>query len=290
MRNLSGPVRHEEILFQARPHIGTDNLIKVVKNLRNSILSLGGQCRFETTLTDIVAKKGRICGAVVNHAETIATSHLVLALGHSARDTFHMLYEYDIPMEAKPFSMGVRIEHPQRMIDQIQYGSFASHPALGPSDYRLVHHCPNGRTAYTFCMCPGGRVIASSSETGGIVTNGMSLYARNSPNANSALLVGVSPSDYEGAGPLSGVLFQRTWEQKAFRAGRRQLFCAGPARGRFPSEQGINLRGTSNSRVTLRALLPGICRRAFRTLWSRRSGWPSLPCTKNLRALPWPMQ
>ena len=127
-------------------------------------------------------------------------------------------------MEAKPFSMGVRIEHPQRMIDERQYGSFASHPALGPSDYRLVHHCTNGRTAYTFCMCPGGRVIASSSEPGGIVTNGMSLYARNSPNANSALLVGVGPADYENTGPLSGVLFQRTWEQKAFRAGGGNYF------------------------------------------------------------------
>ena len=163
-------------------------------------------------------------GAVVNHEETIATNHLVLALGHSARDTFRMLYGNGIPMDAKPFSMGVRIEHPQRMIDQIQYGDFASHPSLGPSDYRLVHHCANDRTAYTFCMCPGGQVIASSSEPGGIVTNGMSLYARNSPNANSALLVGVGPADYEDAGALSGVLFQRTYEQKAFQAGGENYF------------------------------------------------------------------
>ena len=221
---LVGAGAPEEILFQARPHIGTDNLIKVVKNLRNSILSLGGQFRFETTLTNIVAPNGRMIGAVVNHEEMIATNHLILALGHSARDTFRMLAGNSIPMEAKPFSMGVRIEHPQRMIDEIQYGRFAFHPALGPSDYRLVHHCPNGRTAYTFCMCPGGQVIASSSETGGIVTNGMSFYARNSPNANSALLVGVSPADYEDAGPLSGVVFQRTWEQKAFRAGGGNYF------------------------------------------------------------------
>ena len=154
----------------------------------------------------------------------IETSHLVLALGHSARDTFRMLHRNHIPMEAKPFSMGVRIEHPQQMIDEIQYGSLASHPMLGPSDYRLVQHCKNGRYAYTFCMCPGGQVIASSSEPGGIVTNGMSLYARNSPNANSALLVGVDPVDYEDVGPLSGVLFQRTWEQKAFQAGGGNYF------------------------------------------------------------------
>ena len=214
----------QEILFQARPHIGTDNLIKVVKNLRTSILSLGGQFRFQTTLTDVSAKNGELCGAVVNHEEMIETSHLVLALGHSARDTFRMLHRNHIPMEAKPFSMGVRIEHPQQMIDEIQYGRLASHPMLGPSDYRLVQHCKNGRAAYTFCMCPGGQVIASSSEPGGIVTNGMSLYARNSPNANSALLVGVDPADYEDVGPLSGVLFQRTWEQKAFQAGGGNYF------------------------------------------------------------------
>ena len=231
-----------EILIQARPHIGTDHLVKIVKNLRNSILALGGQFRFGTTLTDVVVEKGKLCGAVVNHQETIATSHLVLAIGHSARDTFQMLQRKGVPMEAKPFSMGVRIEHPQQMIDDSQYGSFASHPSLGPSDYRLVHHCTNGRTAYTFCMCPGGRVIASSSEPGGIVTNGMSLYARNSPNANSALLVGVGPADYEDTGPLSGVFFQRTWEQKAFHAGGGNYFAPVQLVGDF-------LRGRASTSV-----------------------------------------
>ena len=214
----------EEILYQARPHIGTDNLVKIVKHLRHTILSLGGQVRFETKLTGIHLKDGAVAGVLLNDSETIETDTLVLAVGHSARDTFEMLAQRGILIEAKPFSIGVRIEHPQSVIDTAQYGRFASHPLLGPADYKLVHHCQNGRSAYTFCMCPGGEVIASSSEAGGVVTNGMSVYSRNHPNANSALLVGVGPRDFGGPGPLAGIGFQRTWEQKAFEVGGGNYF------------------------------------------------------------------
>lgn len=214
----------EEILYAAKPHLGTDNLIRVVRNLRKTILNLGGEVRFETKLTDIRVKGGSVYEVIFNDSEAAHADTLVLALGHSARDTFQMLHEQKIPMTPKAFSIGIRIEHPQALIDQAQYGPFASHPRLGPSDYRLVYHCPNGRTAYTFCMCPGGRVIGASSEPGGIVINGMSLYARNSPNANSALLVGVNPADFGLNSPLSGIFFQRKWEQKAFKMGGGNYF------------------------------------------------------------------
>jgi uncharacterized FAD-dependent dehydrogenase len=214
----------EEILYEAKPHLGTDNLIKIVRNLRKTILSLGGQVRFDTQLTGIRIKENSVYEAIFNDSETVHTDTLILALGHSARGTFQMLHEQNIPMMAKAFSIGVRIEHPQGLIDQAQHGPFASHPRLGPADYRLVHHCPNGRAAYTFCMCPGGRVIGASSEPGGIVVNGMSLYARNGPNANSALLVGVNPDDFDSNSPLSGVSFQRQWERKAFEMGGGNYF------------------------------------------------------------------
>ena len=208
-----------EILYEAKPHIGTDNLVRVVKHIRQQIIELGGQVRFETKLTGITIRNGHVTGAVVNDNETIDTAALVLALGHSARDTFEMLHGAGVPIGHKPFSIGVRIEHPQTLIDNAQYGKFAGHPKLGAADYKLVTHCKNGRSAYTFCMCPGGEVIASSSEPGGIVTNGMSVYRRNRPNANSALLVGVSPEDFGGIDPLAGIAFQQKWERKAFEVG-----------------------------------------------------------------------
>lgn len=209
----------EEILYQGRPHIGTDNLVRVVKHIREQIIALGGQVRFETKLTGIDMRDGRLTGAIVNGDETIETGSLVLALGHSARDTFEMLHDAGVPIASKPFSIGVRIEHPQGLIDTAQYGDFAGHPKLGAADYKLVCHCANGRSAYTFCMCPGGEVIASSSEPGGLVTNGMSVYRRNRANANSALLVGVTPADFGGTDPLAGIAFQQTWERKAFDLG-----------------------------------------------------------------------
>jgi len=233
----------EEILYQAKPHIGTDNLVKIVKNLRNTIISLGGQVRFETKLTGIKIKDSKVAGAIVNDSETIETDTIVLALGHSARDTFEMLHQLDIPIEAKPFSIGVRIEHPQSLIDKAQYGRFASHRLLGPAEYKLVHHCENGRSAYTFCMCPGGEVIASSSESGGIVTNGMSRYSRNHFNANSALLVGVSPRDFGSTSPLAGIEFQRKWERKAFETGGNNYFAPVQLVGDFFSGRPSNSLG-----------------------------------------------
>ena len=209
----------KEILYEARPHIGTENLVRVVKHLRETIISLGGQVRFETKLTGLVVRNAAVNGVHVNDNETLETDCVVLALGHSARDTFEMLHEAGVAMAAKPFSIGVRIEHPQSVIGKAQYGKFAGHPALGAADYKLVHHCGNGRSAYTFCMCPGGEVIACSSESGGVVTNGMSHYRRNRPNANSALLVGVGFEDWGSENPLAGVAFQRTWERKAFEVG-----------------------------------------------------------------------
>ena len=227
----------EEILYQAKPHIGTDNLVRIVKNIRKSIISLGGQVRFETRLTGVRIRDGSVAGAIVQDSETIETDTIVLALGHSARDTVRMLYELGMPMEAKPFSIGVRIEHPQSLIDTAQYGRFASHPLLGPAEYRLVHHCENRRSAYTFCMCPGGEVIASSSELGGVVTNGMSRYSRNLPNANSGLLVGVTPLDFGGTSPLAGIEFQRKWERKAFEIGGSNYFAPVQLVGDFLSSR-----------------------------------------------------
>jgi len=214
----------EEILYQAKPHIGTDNLVKIVKNLRNTIISSGGEVRFETKLTGIRVENGKVAGAIVNDSEDIGTDTIVLALGHSARDTFEMLAQLNVPIEPKPFSIGVRIEHPQGVIDKAQHGRFASHRLLGPADYKLAHHCKAGRSAYTFCMCPGGEVIASSSEPGSVVTNGMSFYSRGRPNANSALLVGVTPRDFATTSPLAGIAFQREWEQKAFKTGGSNYF------------------------------------------------------------------
>lgn len=219
LRELVEAGAPEDILFEARPHIGTDNLVRVVKHLREKIIELGGKVLFETKLTGLDIRNGAVAGAVVNRDEIIETDTVVLALGHSARDTFQMLLESGVAMAAKPFSIGVRIEHPQTMIDKAQYGKYAGHPALGAADYKLVHHCGSKRSAYTFCMCPGGEVIACSSEPGGVVTNGMSRYRRNQPNANSALLVGVSPQDWGSEHPLAGIEFQRTWERKAFEVG-----------------------------------------------------------------------
>jgi hypothetical protein len=214
----------EDLLYQAKPHIGTDNLIRIVKNIREKIGSLGGQVRFETRLTGLDIQKGRLMGIHVNEGAFISGDTLVLAPGHSARDTYEMLHASGVAMEAKPFSIGVRIEHPQGLINRAQYGQSHAHPRLGPADYKLVCHVPDGRSVYTFCMCPGGRVIASSSEPGGVITNGMSLHARNSQNANGALLVNVDATDFASGHPLSGIAFQKQWEEKAFAAGGSNYF------------------------------------------------------------------
>ena len=209
----------EEILWEAKPHIGTDRLKTAVRGLRERILRLGGEVRFETALTGLRVEEGRVTGAELNGGEIFDTDHVILAVGHSARDTFEWLNGMGVRMSPKPFAIGARIEHRQADIDRAQYGKFAAHPALGAADYKLSVHLPNGRAVYTFCMCPGGVVVAAASEEGGAVVNGMSLFARDGENANSALLVNVTPEDFGGDDPLAGVRFQREWEQAAFLAG-----------------------------------------------------------------------
>lgn len=209
----------EEILYLNKPHIGTDILRDVVKNIRKTIISLGGEVRFNSKLTDILIEDNKLVGLKINDEETLECNKILLALGHSARDTFQMLYNRNLEINQKGFSIGVRIEHPQRLINEKQYGSFASHKELGAADYKLSAHFDNGRSAYTFCMCPGGMVVAAASEENMVVTNGMSYHARDKENANAALLVGVGPEDYGSDHPLAGVEFQRKWERLAFKAG-----------------------------------------------------------------------
>lgn len=216
----------EELMYQQKPHIGTDVLRHVVVAIRQEIIRLGGQVRFESKVTGISLKNGVISGLVVNGTETIESDHVVLALGHSARDTMAILYEEGVKMAQKPFSMGVRIEHPQHVINGSQYGkeyekykSQSGKPLLGAADYKLSHHCGNGRGVYTFCMCPGGRIIAAASEPGQVVTNGMSYHSRDLENANSGLLVDVRTEDYESEHPLAGIEFQRKYEKLAYELG-----------------------------------------------------------------------
>jgi len=214
-----------EILYVSKPHIGTFKLVTMVENMRAEIAALGGEIRFQCKVEDIDIEKGQVRGQIrglrLAGGETIAATHIVLAVGHSARDTFQMLFERGVHVEAKPFSIGVRVEHPQSLIDRARLGPNAGNPLLGAADYKLVHHCANGRSAYSFCMCPGGTVVAATSEPGRVVTNGMSQYSRNERNANSALVVGVTPADYPGcdSNPLAGIDFQRHWESLAFTAG-----------------------------------------------------------------------
>lgn len=203
----------ENILFDAKPHIGTDVLLEVVQNLRKRITDLGGEVHFNAQVTGILQEDGKITSLKINGAETLVCDKVIFAIGHSARDTFTYLYEQGIPMEAKPFAMGVRIEHPQSLVDAAQYG--AVNPVLPPADYKLVKHLEN-ETVYTFCMCPGGYVVAAASEEGGIVTNGMSCADRNGENANAALLVTLNPKDFPTDHPLSGMYWQREIEEKAF--------------------------------------------------------------------------
>lgn len=217
----------EEILYNAKPHIGSDKLPGVVKNIRKQILSLGGTFLFDTQLEDLFIKNDRIAGVFIvknGKAEQIPAQALVLAIGHSARDTFAMLKNRRIAMEQKPFSVGVRIEHLRAAIDRAQYGASAGMGRLGAADYKLAVHLPNGRGVYTFCMCPGGFVVAAASEEGGVVTNGMSNFARDAINSNSALLVGIGPSDFQSSDVLAGVYYQRRLEEKAFLAGGGHSF------------------------------------------------------------------
>ncbi len=208
----------EEIMYVSKPHIGTFRLVRVVEAMRASIEALGGEMRFQSKVEDIVIEGERVRGVRLADDQFIAGDHVVLAVGHSARDTFDMLQKRGVYMEAKAFSMGFRIEHPQAMIDRCRFGKSAGNPQLGAADYKLVHHCKNGRSVYSFCMCPGGTVVAAASERGHVVTNGMSQYSRNERNANSGIVVGVTPADYP-EGPLAGIDLQRQWEARAFELG-----------------------------------------------------------------------
>lgn len=213
-----------EILTEAHPHIGTFRLVKMVENIRRTIEELGGEYRFESLVTDLdieISADGKrsVRGVVLASGEHIAADHVVLAIGHSSRDTFQMLHDRGVYIEPKPFSIGVRIEHPQSIIDVARFGSCAGNPILGAADYKLVHHASNGRDVYSFCMCPGGTVVAATSEENRVVTNGMSQYSRAERNANAGIVVGITPEvDYPG-GVLAGVDFQRKWESAAFIAG-----------------------------------------------------------------------
>ncbi len=209
----------KEIMYVSKPHIGTFKLVTMIEKMRATILELGGEIRFSTRVDDIHQQDGRITGVTLSNGEVLHSRHVVLAVGHSARDTFEMLYQRGVYMEAKPFSVGFRIEHKQSMIDEARFGPSAGHPILGAADYKLVHHCKNGRTVYSFCMCPGGTVVAATSEEGRVVTNGMSQYSRAERNANSAIVVGIDPErDYPGD-PLAGIRFQRELESGAYQLG-----------------------------------------------------------------------
>ena len=226
----------EEIMYVSKPHIGTFRLVKMVEEMRANIEQLGGEYRFESKVVDLDIVPGpdggQVRGVVLANGETIASNHVVLAIGHSARDTFEMLHKRGVYIEAKPFSIGFRVEHPQSLIDSCRFGPSAGHPILGAADYKLVHHASNGRSVDSFCMCPGGTVVAAASEPGRLVTNGMSQYSRNERNANSAIVVGITPTDYPGD-PLAGIALQRELEERAFALGGGNYDAPGQLVGDF---------------------------------------------------------
>jgi len=226
-----------EIMYVAKPHVGTFRLVGVVERMREEIIALGGEVRFQQRLTNLLIEDGRLRGASVldvrsGQTHELRADHLVLALGHSSRDTFQMLHDRGVYLEAKPFSIGFRIEHPQSLIDRARLGVNAGNPLLGAADYKLVHHASNGRSVYSFCMCPGGTVVAATSEENRVVTNGMSQYSRNERNANAGIVVGIDPNDYPG-GPLAGIAFQRKWESGAFELGGGNYDAPGQLVGDF---------------------------------------------------------
>ena len=258
----------EDILFDAKPHVGTDVLLTVVQNLRQRIISLGGEVRFETQVTGLQTENGVLTGLQINGNEVIPCTQAVLAIGHSARDTFEMLHDMGIPMESKPFAMGVRIEHSQKTINEAQYGK--DDPVLPPADYKLVKHLDE-ETVYTFCMCPGGYVVAAASEEGRVVTNGMSYADRGGENANAALLVSINPKDLPGEGALAGMYWQRQIEEAAFRAGGGSYKAPAQKVGDFlagvPSTEAGSVQPTYRPGVTwcdLHQVLPGKITRALK--------------------------
>ena len=237
----------EEILTISKPHVGTFRLVGMVEHIRREIENLGGEYRFGCHVTDMTIVDGQIRGLTLANGDYIEADHVILAVGHSARDTFHRLYDRGVYMEAKPFSIGFRIEHPQTLIDKSRYGKFAGHPELSAADYKLVHHCSNGRSVYSFCMCPGGTVVAATSEEGRVVTNGMSQYSRNERNANAGIVVGITPQDFPATHPLAGIELQRQLESHAFVLGGGNYDAPGQLVGDF-------LKGTAST--TLGAVEP----------------------------------
>jgi uncharacterized protein len=236
-----------EIEFVAKPHVGTFRLVTVVEHMRESVEALGGEYRFRSKVTDLEIEQQpdgtrQVRGVVLEDGTQIAADHVVLAIGHSSRDTFAMLFDRGVTIEPKPFSIGVRIEHPQSLVDRCRYGGFAGNPILGAADYKLAHHSSNGRSVYSFCMCPGGTVVAATSEPGRVVTNGMSQYSRNERNANAGIVVGITPADYPGH-PLAGVAFQRHWEERAFEAGGRTYAAPAQRVGDFLAQQPSTVLG-----------------------------------------------
>ncbi len=242
----------DEILYVAKPHIGTFRLVGVVEKMRADIVALGGEIRFEQRVVDVLidgqgdrpGETRQIRGVTLASGEELHSHHVVLALGHSARDTFAVLHERGVRMDAKPFSIGYRVEHPQSLIDRARFGPNAGNELLGAADYKLVHHASNGRSVYSFCMCPGGTVVAATSETHRVVTNGMSQYSRNERNANAGIVVGIDPQDYRQDGkasgpvnPLDGIVFQRFWESRAYELGGGGYLAPGSLVGDFVKRQ-----------------------------------------------------
>jgi uncharacterized protein len=257
----------EEILFVSKPHIGTFRLVSMIEKMRADIVALGGEIRFQQRVTDVLIEGGAVRGVALASGEQLHADHVVLALGHSARDTFEVLHRRGVFMEAKPFSIGFRIEHPQSLIDRARFGPSAGHPVLGAADYRLVHHASNGRAVYSFCMCPGGTVVAATSEVECVVTNGMSQYSRNERNANAGIVVGITPEDYrqdgkhEGAvSPLDGLAFQRQWESRAYALGGGGYIAPGQLVGDFIKAQPSSAIGT-----VLPSYKPGVSMTDLRT-------------------------
>ncbi|TCD22546.1 NAD(P)/FAD-dependent oxidoreductase [Pseudomonas sp. IC_126] len=223
----------DEIMFVSKPHIGTFRLTGVVSTMREEIKALGGEVRFDSRVVDFIIEDGRIQGVRMADGEEIRSRYVVLALGHSSRDTFRVLHQRGVYMEAKPFAVGFRIEHPQSLIDNARLGKYAGHPELGAADYKLVYHAKNGRAVYSFCMCPGGTVVAATSEPNRVVTNGMSQYSRNERNANAGIVVGINPDEDFPGGPLAGVELQEQLESRAFELGGNDYCAPGQLVGDF---------------------------------------------------------
>ncbi|MEG3790868.1 NAD(P)/FAD-dependent oxidoreductase [Lysobacter sp. CCNWLW3] len=268
----------EEILYVSKPHIGTFRLVSMVEHMRATIESLGGEIRFSQRVDDLLIETDaaglrQVRGVTMASGEQLRADHVVMALGHSARDTFAMLHQRGVYVEAKPFSIGFRVEHPQSLIDRARFGPQAGHPILGAADYKLVHHCRNGRSVYSFCMCPGGTVVAAASEPGRVVTNGMSQYSRNERNANAAIVCGITPEDYAayGEGPLAGIALQRHWEALAFELGGGEYEAPAQLVGDFIAGRASSTFGEVKPSYTpgvrlgsLEASLPGYAIEAIR--------------------------